>query len=77
MELRQLRYLIGVSEAGGVLAASRSLHVAQPALSQSIAALEEELGVRLFLRTHRGMTLTPEGRTLVEHAHVCRRRRFQ
>lgn len=70
MELRQLRYLIGVCEAGGVLAASRTLHVAQPALSQSIAALEDELGVQLFLRTNRGMTLTPEGRTLVEHAHV-------
>lgn len=70
MELRQLRYLIGVCEAGGVLAASRTLHVAQPALSQSIAALEEELGVQLFVRSNRGMTLTPEGRTLVEHAHV-------
>ncbi|MBS7781206.1 LysR family transcriptional regulator [Acidovorax sp. CCYZU-2555] len=70
MELRQLRYLIGVAEAGGVLAASRTLHVAQPALSQSIAALEDELGVALFLRTNRGMTLTAEGRHLLEHAHV-------
>lgn len=70
MELRQLRYLIGVCEAGGVLAASRTLHVAQPALSQSIAALEDELGVQLFVRTNRGMKLTPAGQTLVEHAHV-------
>ena len=70
MELRQLRYLIGVCEAGGVLAASKTLHVAQPALSQSIAALEKELGVRLFLRTNRGMTLTDTGRILLEHAYV-------
>jgi LysR family nitrogen assimilation transcriptional regulator len=70
MELRQLRYFIGVSEAGGVLAASRTLHVAQPALSQHIAALEDELGCTLFVRTNRGMTLTEAGRTLIEHARV-------
>jgi LysR family nitrogen assimilation transcriptional regulator len=70
MELRQLRYFIGVSEAGGVLAASRTLHVAQPALSQHIAALEDELGCALFVRTNRGMTLTDAGRTFVEHARV-------
>ncbi|GEQ78141.1 LysR family transcriptional regulator [Comamonas testosteroni] len=70
MELRQLRYLIGVCEAGGVLAASRMLHIAQPALSQSIAALEDELGVQLFVRTNRGMKLTSEGQTFVDHAHV-------
>jgi len=70
MELRQLRYFIGVCEAGGVLAASKTLHVAQPALSQSIASLEDELGVQLFVRTNRGMTLTEAGRTMLEHAHV-------
>lgn len=70
MELRQLRYLIGVCEAGGVLAASKTLHVAQPALSQSISSLESELGVQLFVRTNRGMTLTDAGRTMLEHARV-------
>jgi LysR family nitrogen assimilation transcriptional regulator len=70
MELRQLRYLIGVCEAGGVLAASKKLHVAQPALSHSIAALESELGVKLFVRTNRGMTLTNAGGTMLEHARV-------
>lgn len=70
MELRQLRYLIGVSESGGVLAASKMLHVAQPALSQSIASLEAELGVQLFVRTNRGMSLTEAGRAFLEHARV-------
>jgi LysR family nitrogen assimilation transcriptional regulator len=70
MELRQLRYLIGVCEAGGVLAASKTLHVAQPALSQSIASLESELGVQLFVRTNRGMSLTDAGRTMLAHARV-------
>ncbi|CAB3831007.1 MAG: hypothetical protein K0S02_3461 [Achromobacter mucicolens] len=70
MELRQLRYLIGIHEAGGVLAASRNLHVAQPALSQSIAALESELGVKLFSRSNKGMLLTDAGKTMLEHARV-------
>jgi len=70
MELRQLRYLIGVHESGGVLAASRTLHIAQPALSHSIATLEDELGTKLFVRTNRGMTLTDDGRAMVEHARV-------
>lgn len=70
MELRQLRYLIGVCEAGGVLAASRMLHIAQPALSHQIAALEDELGVQLLVRSNRGMALTHAGKTLVDHARV-------
>lgn len=70
MDLRQLRYVVGISEAGSVLAASRSLHVAQPALSHHVATLERELGVSLFVRSHRGMTLTAAGRTFVEHARV-------
>lgn len=68
MELRQLRYLIGVADAGSLLKASKRLHLAQPALGQHIAALEEELGAPLFLRSSRGMALTDNGRRFVEHA---------
>jgi LysR family transcriptional regulator, nitrogen assimilation regulatory protein len=70
MELRQLRYFVGVSEAGSLLKASARLHVAQPALGQQIAALEQELGTRLFDRSSRGVTLTDAGRTFLEHAKV-------
>lgn len=70
MEIRQLRYLVGVSEAGGVLPASKVLHVAQPALSQHIAALEDELGVALFVRSNKGMRLTEAGKSLVEHSRI-------
>ncbi len=70
MELRQLRYFLGVCEAGSLLQASSRLHIAQPALGQQIAALEEELGVKLFERSTRGMALTPAGRTFLEHAKV-------
>ena len=53
MDLRQLRYFVGVSEAGSLLKASGRLHVAQPALGQQIAALEDEVGARLYERTNR------------------------
>ena len=70
MELRQLRYFLGVCEAGSLLKASARLHIAQPALGQQMAALEDELGVKLFARSTRGMALTPEGRVFLEHAKV-------
>jgi LysR family nitrogen assimilation transcriptional regulator len=70
MELKQLRYFIGVSEAGSLLKASSRLHIAQPALGQQIASLEDELGVKLFDRSTRGMALSPAGRIFLEHAKV-------
>lgn len=70
MELRHLRYFIGVSEAGSLLKASARLHVAQPALGQQIAALEHDLGARLFDRSSRGVTLTDAGKAFLEHAKV-------
>jgi LysR family nitrogen assimilation transcriptional regulator len=70
MELRQLRYFVGVSEAGSLLKASARLHIAQPALGQQIAALEQELGARLFDRSSRGVTLTEAGKIFLEHARV-------
>ncbi|MES2945225.1 MAG: LysR substrate-binding domain-containing protein [Pseudomonadota bacterium] len=70
MELRQLRYFVGVSEAGSLLKASATLHVAQPALGQQIAALEDEMGCRLFERSSRGMALNDAGKLFLEHARI-------
>ena len=70
MELRQLRYFVGIQEAGSLLKASTRLHVAQPALGQQMAALEAEVGTRLFHRSSRGMTLTETGKVFLEHARV-------
>src|SRR5271154_6572610 len=61
MELRHLRYFIAVVEAKGVREASRRLHVAQPAVSQTLTNLEAEIGVNLFARTGRSIRLTAEG----------------
>lgn len=70
MELRQLRYFLGVCEAGSFLKASARLHVAQPALGQQISTLEDELGVRLLLRSSKGVSMTAAGKTFLEHARL-------
>src|SRR5438445_10054600 len=70
MELRQLRYFIGASEAGSLLKASTRLHVAQPALGQQISALEDDVGAKLFERSSRGVVLTDAGKIFLEHAQV-------
>ncbi len=61
MELRTLRYLVAVSDAGSVTAASRVLHVAQPSLSRQLRQLERELGIALFDRRDGRLTLSAAG----------------
>lgn len=68
MDIRQLRYFVGVANAGSVTKAADTLHVAQPALSQQILKLESALGQRLMLRHSRGISLTEAGSRLLEHA---------
>ena len=68
MDLRQLEYVIAVAEYGNFTRAAAQLHVAQPALSVAIRRLETELGVRLFNRTSRRVTLTDAGEALVAQA---------
>jgi DNA-binding transcriptional LysR family regulator len=62
MEIRHLRYFVGVAEALSFTKAAEKLHTAQPSLSRQIRDLEEELGVRLLNRTKQLVTLTDEGR---------------
>lgn len=61
MELRHLRYFTAVVQWKGYREAARRLHVAQPAISQTVADLEDELGLKLFSRAKRVVQLTPEG----------------
>ena len=62
VEFRQLRYLTALCEEGSVTRAAQRLHVVQPAVSQQISKLEEELGRKLFQRTPKGMTPTEAGK---------------
>src|SRR6185437_7746800 len=68
MELRHLRYFVGVAHHLNYSEASRRLHVAQPAISQTILDLEEELGVKLLLRTKRTVQLTAAGSAFLDQA---------
>ncbi|MBE6555365.1 MAG: LysR family transcriptional regulator [Ruminococcaceae bacterium] len=66
MELTQLQYFAAVADSLHMTHTAERLHVAQPALSQAISRLERELGVALFSREGRHLTLTPYGRFLKE-----------
>ena len=68
MDLRQLRYAVAVARWASFTRAANELHVAQPALSLAIRKLEAELGVRLFDRTSRRVTLTDAGTEFVTQA---------
>lgn len=68
MELRVLHYLQAVADEGSISNAAKSLHVTQPTLSRQLASLEEELGCRLFARSHKGMRLNDNGTKLLRYA---------
>lgn len=61
MELLQLKYFLAVAESEHMTNTAKQLHIAQPALTQSIHRLEQELGVSLFERAGRGIRLSPAG----------------
>lgn len=68
MTPRQLKYFVEIARTRSITTAASSLHIAQPALSHHIAAMEQELGVVLLERHARGVTLTPEGQRLLDRA---------
>ena len=68
MTLAQLRYAICVADTHSMNEASRSLFISQPSLSTSIKELENEIGLELFKRTNRGVTVTPEGEEFLGYA---------
>jgi LysR family transcriptional regulator, cyn operon transcriptional activator len=61
MELNYLRAFYEVAKSGSFTEAARKLHISQSALSKAVALLEEQQGVKLFIRSKRGITLTPTG----------------
>ena len=55
MELRVLNYFLAIAREENITRAAQQLHVTQPTLSRQIAQLEEELGVKLFVRSNQKM----------------------
>lgn len=70
LELRQLRYFVAVAREGQMTRAAQRLQLAQPALSQAIARLETQVGVRLLERHPRGVSVTPAGAAFLEKAQA-------
>lgn len=69
MNIRQLRYFLAVAQELNFTRAAERIGIAQPALSQQIIGLEQELGAALFTRENRRVALTTAGEILVDHAH--------
>lgn len=68
MNTKQLRYFVAIAESGSFNRAAERLYIAQPAIGLQIRLLEEQLGVQLFVRHSRGVTLTPAGSKLYKYA---------
>ena len=77
MELRELTAFVAVAEEGGMSAASRRLHISQPALSQTVNSLERQLGVRLLERSSTGVKTTEAGAVLLAEARAILARHDQ
>ncbi|MGN0759487.1 MAG: LysR family transcriptional regulator [Candidatus Ventricola sp.] len=68
MDIKQIQYFLEVSRMGSFTSAAKKLYISAPGLVKSIEKLEEELGVRLFVRTRSGVCLTPSGNELLRYA---------
>ncbi len=71
MELYQLKTFLAVAEEGHLTRAASRLHISQPSVSTHIKALEEELGLNLFIRTPKGMTLSSDGDKIKIKAEIA------
>lgn len=68
MTLTQLKYAITVANASSMNEAARNLFISQPSLSTAIRELEDEIGLELFRRSNRGISITPEGEEFLGYA---------
>ncbi|MCR5786064.1 MAG: LysR family transcriptional regulator [Eubacterium sp.] len=68
MNITQIKYILEVANSSSIREAATKLFISQPALSSSIKEAEEELGILLFERTNKGISLTDEGREFVTYA---------
>ena len=68
MTLQQLRYAITIADCGSMNEAAKHLFISQPSLSETMKELENEIGFDIFLRSNRGIIITPEGEEFLGYA---------
>lgn len=68
ISVRRLHHIVALAEEGSFARAAERVHLSQPALSRSVQAIEEELGLRLFDRATRGVAVTQAGKMIIERA---------
>jgi DNA-binding transcriptional LysR family regulator len=68
MTLQQLKYIIEIANCGSMSEAAKRLYISQPSLSNAVKELESELGLKIFIRTNRGISLTKEGTEFLGYA---------
>ena len=70
MTLQQLKYILAIADTGSFNKAAESLYVAQPSLSEAVKELENDLGITIFNRSSRGVTLTNDGLEFLSYARA-------
>lgn len=73
MNIAQIRYFVVAAQVQNLSQAAEMLHLSQPALSKSIAKLEQELGITLFVRRGKNILLNEQGRAFLSHAWISLR----
>ena len=68
MTLQQLKYALTIADCGSMNEAAKTLFLSQPSLSETIRELETEIGFDLFVRSNRGILVTPEGEEFLGYA---------
>ena len=71
MNLLHMKYAVEIAETNSINKAAEKLYVGQPTLSRAIKELESNLGITIFDRSARGMTLTPDGEVFIRYARVA------
>ena len=68
MTLQQLKYIVTIADCGSINEAAKRLFISQPSLSGSVKELEDEIGFEMFIRSNRGIVITPKGDEFLNYA---------
>ena len=71
MTFQQLRYIVEISKCGSINKAAQKLFLSQSGISTAVRELEEELGIKFFVRSNRGVEFTPEGKEFLAMPSPC------